>query len=97
MTTPCIPLQMGTRIAVTMMSFVAVLASWFAAQGAIPGGLLVFGGFAGEFFANGSYRIEGDGWPALIGTFTLTDSEFVMLPSEGASECTGPGRYRVSS
>jgi len=88
---------MGTRIAVTMMSFVAVLASWFAAQGAIPGGLLVFGGFAGEFFANGSYRIEGDGWPALIGTFTLTDSEFVMLPSEGASECTGPGRYRVSS
>lgn len=76
------------------MSWVAIFASWLAVQGALPGGLLVFGGFSGEFFGNGSYRIEGEGWPALVGTFTLTDSELVLVPAEGASECTGPGRYR---
>jgi outer membrane protein assembly factor BamB len=75
------------------MRFVAVLASWFATQGALPGGPLVFGGFSGEFSANGSYRIEGEGWPSLVGTFTVTGSELVMVPTEGASECTGPGRY----
>jgi outer membrane protein assembly factor BamB len=75
------------------MSLASVLVSWLV-QGAIPGGPLVFGGFSSEFFANGSYRIEGEGWPLLTGTFDVAGSELLLAPAEGASECGGPGRYR---
>jgi outer membrane protein assembly factor BamB len=74
----------------------AILVTWLAAQGTLPGGLLTFGGFTGEFFANGSYRIEGEGWPLLAGTYTVTASELVLVPAEGSAECTGPGRYTFS-
>ncbi len=62
-------------------------------QGALPEGPLVFGGFSGEFFANGSYRIEAEGWTPLEGSFHVVGSELVLASPEGASECTGPGRY----
>jgi outer membrane protein assembly factor BamB len=71
----------------------AAFVAWFAIQGALPSGILVFGGFSGEFYANGSYRIEGEGWPALVGTFTANGSELLLLSREGPGECTGPGRY----
>ncbi|HEY7697774.1 MAG TPA: PQQ-binding-like beta-propeller repeat protein, partial [Vicinamibacteria bacterium] len=74
------------------MSLAALLVSSLAVQG-IPEGTLVFGGFEGEFFANGSYRIEGEGWPALAGTFTVTGSELVLVPAAGGAECNSPGRY----
>ena len=66
---------------------------FLGAQGALPEGPLVFGGFSGEFFANGSYRIEGEGWTPLAGSFHLPGSELVLASPEGASECTGLGRY----
>ncbi len=72
-----------------------MLFSWLGAQGALLEGPLVFGGFSGEFFADGSYRIEGDGWAPLTGRFTVTGSEISLAPAEGAGECTGPGRYSV--
>jgi outer membrane protein assembly factor BamB len=75
------------------MSLVGVLVSLLV-QGALPGGPLVFGGFSGQFSESGSYRIEGEGWPALVGTFTVSGSELVLGPTEQVNECAGPGRYR---
>jgi hypothetical protein len=34
---------------------------------AIPPGPMVFGAFAGEFRADGTFSIAGQGWPALVG------------------------------
>jgi hypothetical protein len=73
------------------------LFSWLALQGALPQGLLTFGGFTGEFLANGSYRIEGEGWPTLAGTYTASGSELVLLPAAGSGECEGPARYTFTA
>lgn len=76
------------------MTIEALLVSWLVVQGTLPSGVLLFGGFSAEFFGNGVYRIEGEGWPALAGTFSATGSELVLGPVEGADGCPGPGRYR---
>lgn len=66
------------------------------AQDGVPSGPLVFGGFRGELFRDGTYRIEGEGWPALTGSYGLTGNEIDLTPSS-ESECENAGRYRFET
>ena len=86
----------GIAIAVGLLAS-ATAASFIAGSTQVPtvlpAGSLTFGGFVGEFSADGSFRIEGQGWPALVGTWEVGGSELLLVPAEGADECPGPGRY----
>jgi outer membrane protein assembly factor BamB len=75
------------------MRWLLLLGTVLASPEALPEGVLVFGGFSAEFFASGHYRIEGEGWPALSGTYATSGSELVLTPQPGADECAAPGRY----
>jgi outer membrane protein assembly factor BamB len=78
------------------MSLALALVFFLGAQAALPEGPLVFGGFEGQFFSNGTYRIEGEGWKPLTGPFRVSGSELVLAPSADASECSRSGRYSFS-
>lgn len=79
-----------------MLTAFVLLALSSLQQEPLLSGPLVFGGFRGELSSDGTYRIEGEGWPALAGTFSLHGSEIDLAPSS-ESECTDPGRYRVET
>jgi outer membrane protein assembly factor BamB len=62
----------------------------------LPTGPLKFGGFAASFNADGSFRLEGWGWPTMNGTWTLQGYEIALvLPDKPPKGCDGPGKYRV--
>ena len=62
----------------------------------LPSGRLAFGGFEGEFGADGTFSIEGDGWPPLTGTWESTGSLLVLTLADAPAACDGPGRYEFS-
>lgn len=67
-----------------------------AANPQLPAGPLKFGGFAANFHADGSFHLEGWGWPTMNGTWTLQGGEITLLfPDKPPKGCEGPGRYRV--
>ncbi len=62
----------------------------------LPTGPLKFGGFAASFNTDGSFHLEGWGWPTMNGTWKLQGDEItLMLPDKPPKGCDGPGTYRV--
>jgi outer membrane protein assembly factor BamB len=62
----------------------------------LPTGPLKFGGFAATFNADGTFHLEGWGWPAMNGTWKQQADEVTLLfPAKLLKGCEGPGRYRV--
>lgn len=62
----------------------------------LPSGPLKFGGFAASFSADGSFHLEGSGWPTMNGTWKLQNGEItLLLPDKPPEGCDGSGRYRV--
>lgn len=62
----------------------------------LPSGPLKFGGFAASFSADGSFHLEGSGWPTMNGTWKLQNGEItLLLPDKPPEGCDGLGRYRV--
>jgi outer membrane protein assembly factor BamB len=62
----------------------------------LPTGPLKFGEFAANFNADGSFHLEGWGWPTMNGTWKLQGDEItLLLPEKPPKGCDGPGRYRV--
>jgi outer membrane protein assembly factor BamB len=62
----------------------------------LPTGPLKFGGFAASFNGDGSFHLEGWGWPTMNGTWKRQGDEItLMLPDKPPKGCDGPGRYRV--
>src|SRR5581483_326979 len=62
----------------------------------LPTGPLKFGGFEASFHADGSFRLEGWGWPTMNGTWKLQgDRITLVLPEKPPKGCEGPGQYRV--
>ena len=57
---------------------------------------LAFGGFAGQFRADGTFSITGSGWPTMNGTWKADGKrvELILVPPQ--PNCAGPGRYDVS-
>ena len=61
----------------------------------LPSAPLQYGAFRVQFASDGSFTLEGQGWPAFTGTWRAEQDEIVLLTSGGPKEtCGGPGRYR---
>src|SRR5262245_3013176 len=61
----------------------------------IPSTPLKFGVFAARFDSGGSFKLEGDRWPALSGSWKLKGDEIELVTSNALKGCEGSGRYRV--
>ncbi len=76
-------------LAATALSLVAA-----AQSSPLPTGPLKWGGFAGEFRADGTFSIAGQGWAPLVGTWKTEGPRLELLLSKSPSpDCAAPGRY----
>ena len=60
---------------------------------AIPPVPMTFGAFTATFGQDGVFALEGQGWPALKGTWTAAGDTVEIVTSGGGAGCTGAGRY----
>ena len=60
---------------------------------AIPAAPMTFGAFTATFGQDGAFSLEGQGWPALKGTWTAAAGTVEVTTQGGPKDCTGPGRY----
>jgi outer membrane protein assembly factor BamB len=60
----------------------------------LPSYPLKFGAFVARFDPGGTFTLQGQGWPALKGTWKSTGTEVDLTMSGGPGGCDGPGRYR---
>lgn len=58
-----------------------------------PGGELAFGAFTATFADDGSFRIRGEGWPELTGSWEIAGGELVLRMPEAPEDCTVAARY----
>jgi len=73
----------------------SLLALPLAAQ-ELPAVPLKFGAFVARFAGDGSFSLEGQGWPPFKGAWKRT-ADVVEITTSGAGEgCDAPARYRVS-
>ncbi|HWQ34044.1 MAG TPA: PQQ-binding-like beta-propeller repeat protein [Blastocatellia bacterium] len=89
--------------ALVLMTLIAIAAAGVSGSaGAIrqtelqlPATPLKFGAFTARFNADGTFRLEGTGWPALSGNWKRTGDELELVTAKAPRGCDGPGRYRV--
>ncbi len=55
---------------------------------------LKFGGFVARFDPGGTFTLQGEGWPALNGTWKSSGNELALNMSGGPGGCDGTGRYQ---
>jgi outer membrane protein assembly factor BamB len=60
----------------------------------VPSHPLTFGAFTSRWEADGSFFLEGQGWPTMKGTWKLDGGEIEIVLKDAPSGCGGPGRYR---
>jgi outer membrane protein assembly factor BamB/protein tyrosine phosphatase (PTP) superfamily phosphohydrolase (DUF442 family) len=63
----------------------------------LPTETLSFGVFSARFDPAGTFKLEGTGWPKIIGTWKQSGAELELSVSEGPGGCDSPGRYRFSN
>jgi outer membrane protein assembly factor BamB len=91
------------------IAIASVLVSWILAgsvagpsanarheTGQLPAQTLKFGVFVARFDPAGTFSVEGQGWPAMNGTWKASSGEVELLVSGGQARCQGPGRYRYT-
>ncbi len=61
----------------------------------IPSSPLKFGVFVARFDPSGTFKLEGDRWPTLVGQWKISGDEIELSTSGGPRGCEGPGRYRL--
>ena len=79
-----------------MFAVSALLSAAPQQKPAIPPGPMVFGGFAGEFRADGTFSIAGAGWPTFVGTWKADGARVELALTKPMNGCDGAGRYDVS-
>jgi outer membrane protein assembly factor BamB len=62
-------------------------------QSPLPAGPLAFGAFQGEFHDDGSFTIEGQGWPPLRGTWQAAGGELALTLLDAPDGCDAPARF----
>src|SRR5574339_817252 len=64
----------------------------------LPAGPLAFGAFTAQFRPDGTFSMEGQGWPAMSGTWTVNGSRIELALSQPLRGCEAAGSYefRVS-
>jgi len=97
-------IKLGLSIVVASSFVITVLTDLAMAQSpqptpssktTLPSYPLKFGAFEARFDPGGTFTLQGQGWPALNGTWTSTGSNEVTLSmSGGPGGCDGPGRYQ---
>jgi outer membrane protein assembly factor BamB len=63
----------------------------------LPTSRLKFGVFVAQFDPTGTFTLEGDRWPKLIGKWKTTGDEIELSLTNAPERCGGPGRYRFQS
>jgi outer membrane protein assembly factor BamB len=61
----------------------------------LPTTPLKFGAFAAQFHADGTFKLNGTGWPAMGGQWKQTGDEIEFVTANAPKGCEGAGRYRV--
>jgi hypothetical protein len=59
----------------------------------LPAAPLSFGAFTATFAQGGAFSLEGQGWPAFKGTWSVTGGTVEIVTPGGPKGCTDPGRY----
>ncbi len=60
----------------------------------LPSYPLRFGAFGARFDPGGTFTLQGQGWPALNGTWKSNANEIALTMSGGPGGCDGTGRYQ---
>jgi outer membrane protein assembly factor BamB len=61
----------------------------------VPDVPLTFGAFIAHFDPNGTFSIEGQGWPPLRGSWEAVGTTLVLTLSDAPNGCGDPGRYQL--
>lgn len=61
---------------------------------ALPSYPVRFGAFVARFDPGGTFTLQGQGWPALNGTWKSIGNEIALTMSGGPGGCDGTGRYQ---
>jgi outer membrane protein assembly factor BamB len=85
---------MPAAAVVVAAAIVALAVAIGVGQPRLPSGPLHYGFFTITFAADGALTLEGEGWPAFKGTWTLGNDE-LTLSTPGSPNCASAGRYRV--
>jgi hypothetical protein len=83
---------MKVRLAVLALSGVTLIAQQPTVQ--IPGNQLAFGAFVARFAQDGSFTLEGEGWPPFKGTWKTDGAQIELLAPRARDGCAAPARYR---
>ena len=91
--------QLGLAIVLAASGVLAASASSYPpsrqpATAQLPAFPLKFGAFLATFGADGTFTLEGEGWPSLRGTWKTTDRQIELAMTQRPEGCDGPGRYR---
>ena len=63
----------------------------------VPDYPVQFAGFTAHFQADGTFSLQGSGWPAFKGTWKAVDDAIEIVTPGAPSGCDREGRYRVTS
>src|SRR5829696_5892430 len=55
---------------------------------------LQYAAFAARFHPDGTFALEGSGWPAFKGTWKAANGEVEIMTPDAPGGCDKPGRYR---
>jgi outer membrane protein assembly factor BamB len=61
----------------------------------VPSTPLTFGVFVVRFNSDGTFKLEGERWPTLNGSWKSKGDEIELLTTGGPKGCDGTGRYRL--
>src|SRR5262245_21234114 len=74
----------------------ALLAAFAVATGqpsALPSTPMVFGVFTATFNADGTFAVQGQGWPAFKGTWKAANGRVELSTPDAAGGCSTPATY----
>src|SRR5258708_19182755 len=87
--------RLTTLLAAAVLASIHTLAGQQAAP--FPSGPLKFSGFSARFGGDGTFALEGPGWPAFKGTWKRDGAEIELLTAgDAAGGCDKAGRYRAT-
>lgn len=86
------------RLSILRAALMVGMAGLFGQQPAspLPSTPLHFGVFTATFASDGTFTLEGQGWPTFRGTWKADGTAIeILTPGLKAPRCDGPGRYEL--
>jgi outer membrane protein assembly factor BamB len=82
-------------LAIAIVGVIQPISARPQTDGLLPTTPLKFGAFAAHFEANGTFTLNGTGWPAMGGTWKSNGDVIEIVTANAPKNCEGAGRYRV--